>query len=1048
MAQPPQTPRQLLELKGGMNTLLPPDLIPEGSYAYLQNVRRLLGGRIVARTPLGNDLLGSALSAGPNSVTQLNDPYISGSPKWVYVEGTPAGNCYVSVPAGANTHVASGLSGNPISYLPYRPSASPQPWLYASDPTATGVSLLNPTYSGYTGPLSGMFKMRSDGTTYKTGIMEPQVAPTFTPMPPASGPYQVIYRYTYRSGNPQLTGATGATSNPSPESVPRWAGSSTSVIVAGVSNISPTQYLNYITAAGPSHLVMNGQWSADYGGNNQFRTRQLWGNDAYLLSPIQTNNPSDSTFGSAAYPIPDNATVTGIQFQLNWLNENGGALGTLVNCQLAYQGGLIGVQKTPNASSTDIDPGGTFGAGTTIGGQTDSWNASLSASIVNDPTFGVNFQILQGQNTGGGNQLFINVVYVVVYWTVPALPINLTKSTDPQVDTIDIYRMGGALENFTYVGSTPNSGSPPTFTDTLTDAVAALNPVLEFDNFEPFPSIDLPRAGVVNVAANGAITWVSGDVFNIRWLPGTIVLIAGVAYLMYNRPTDNHHMLVYTSTTSSDGIITFGYPPTGSNIPYQIAEPDIAAEPSPVIWGPTPENAGSFMFGLDPLNPGYLVWSKGNNFDSAPDTNRQEICAPSEALQNGTITSELATVFSTERFWLIYPNFSNAIAAVTGTLGQQWIPIQAAATRGLYMRYAIAALGSSIAWRAKDGIYLSKGGGPEQELSGAIYNLFPHGEPEGPQPVVIGDRTVFPPDDTKVAAQTMTFIPGYIFYDYQDTNGNPRTLVYDVAGKGWSVDVTSPVANCHSLPVEVNQILLGCTDGSVRAFDTTGTETGNAIVMTPSLAGGSARTVKRIGAVWLRALLDNVLTWKFWGNRYQTTITGVLPATVGPVTTETGTIFADFTSASTTDVLDLGVELSFPLGSGTWLKEWSPDWTALPEQIAAWRTGMLSYGLKGWLHIPWLRFAYQSPFPLTLTLITDQGQSIVLTVPASGGLPAKYFTWLPPNKFKLIEWTADAGPGATFTVYGQDCECAIKSWGSGGPYTNLHPFRQADGSST
>ena len=286
MAQPPQTPRQLFQLQGGINTLLPPDLVPEGSFCYLQNVRRLLGGRIVARTPLGANLLGGALANGPNSVTRLNDPYnMSG---YALIEGTAIGNVYVNT-----THVASGLSGNPVSYLPYRPPASPQPWVYASDPTATGVSLINPSYSGYSGPLNGMFKMRSDGTTYKTGIMEPQIAPTFGTMPPTSGPYQVIYRYTYRSGNAQVTGATGATSNPSPESVPRWAGSATSVPVAGVSNLTPTQYQNYLPGGGGGG-ILNGQWSSEYGGFNQFRTRQLWGNNSYLLSPIQTQNMSDS----------------------------------------------------------------------------------------------------------------------------------------------------------------------------------------------------------------------------------------------------------------------------------------------------------------------------------------------------------------------------------------------------------------------------------------------------------------------------------------------------------------------------------------------------------------------------------------------------------------------------------------------------------------------------------------------------------------------------------------------------------------------------------
>jgi hypothetical protein len=443
----------------------------------------------------------------------------------------------------------------------------------------------------------------------------------------------------------------------------------------------------------------------------------------------------------------------------------------------------------------------------------------------------------------------------------------------------------------------------------------------------------------------------------------------------------------------------------------------------------------------------------GNNFDSAPDTNRMYVTSPSEPLMNGTITSELSTVFSTERFWLIYPNFSDAVAAVTGTLGQQWTLVQAASTRGLYMRYAIAALANMIAWRAKDGIFLSHGGGPEKEISTSIYNLFPHGEANAPTPVVIGNLTVYPPDDTKPNAQTIALIPGYLFYDYQDTNGNPRTLVYDMEAKGWSVDVTSPVANCHALPVADNQILLGCIDGTVRAFDASGSESEVAIVATASQNGGSARTIKRIGGIFLRALALLPITLQFWFNRYKAPINGFLPATVGPGSAEADYLI-DFTSATGADVLDLAAVFTFPVGSGDWLKEWQTDWTEIPEQIVAWRTGMLSYGLDGWLHIPWLRFAYQSTTDVTLKLITDQGAVAILTIPSSGGQPAKYFTWLPAidlngvsMKFRLLEWVADAG-GTPFTVYGKDIECAIKPWGSSASYQTLRPFLQQAGSTT
>ena len=72
-----------------------------------------------------------------------------------------------------------------------------------------------------------------------------------------------------------------------------------------------------------------------------------------------------------------------------------------------------------------------------------------------------------------------------------------------------------------------------------------------------------------------------------------------------------------------------------------------------------------------------------------------------------------------------------------------------------------------------------------------------------------------------------------------------------------------------------------------------------------------------------------------------------------------------------------------------------PDWTSIPEQIVAWRTGMLSYGLQGWLDTPYLNFAYASTTQVNLTIKTDQGASVTLAIPSSGGVPAKYFTWIP-----------------------------------------------------
>ena len=1010
----PDSPRLIFENQGGMSTVEPPDLLKPGQYAYLQNTRKLLGGRMTARPPLGASLILNSdgrpdvVAAGVTSVTRLNDPYMGGV-GYVLVIGA-AGKMYVNY-GGSTASVATGLSGYPLSFLPYRPAASPRPFEYIADPSMA-VTIPAYTSSGY-GTVAGMLKVRADGTVYKTGIKEPQVAPTIT-VATGTGPNWVTYRYIYRDKN------TGAKSNPSPESVPQ------------IVPQSSTQASYTVDASYATRLIFNGtQYEYNSLAPPQIRTKGI-------ASGTLTDYVQAYGFGLS---VPSGVNIDGVGVSVSWSGQQAGT-GVIQNMALFYQGSILGAVKSPGIQNTQtVTPA-------VQGGGSDPWGAILTPAIVNDPTFGFGVQVLTEQS-GNTNRSFFYVFTVTVYYTTLNSTGTATASTDPQVNTIDVYRQGPGLDNFTYVLSVPNSS--PSFTDTATDLSLATNPILSYENYEPFPSIDLPRSGTCNVGASGAITWVSGDVFNVRWLPGTIVLIAGVAYVLYARPSTNHAMTVYTTSATDTGFISFGYPPTGTGVAWQIAEPDLAAQPSPVIWGPTPDNAGSFYFGLDPNNPGDLVWSIGNNFDSASASNRMYVTSPSEMLMNGTVTSELSTVFSTERFWLIYPNFSDAVAAVTGTLGQQWTLVQSASTRGLYMRYAIASLGSLLGWRAKDGIFLSHGGGPEKEISGQIYNLFPHGQPTAPSSVVIGAYTVYPPDDTKPNAQTITMVPGYLFYDYQDTTGAPRTLVYDMEAKGWSVDITNPVANCHSLPVEANQILVGCVDGSVRAFDNTGTETGTAVIATGSQNGGSARTIKRIGGVFLRALAASAITPTFWKNRYGTLITGTA-ATVGTAAAEADYLI-DFTSATGADVLDLAGVFSFALKSGNWLKEWQPDWTEIPEQIVAWRTGMLSYGLDGWMHIPWLRFAYQSTTNVTLKLITDQGATATLTIPSSGGVPAKYFTWVPPTasgismKFKMMEWVADAG-GTPFTVFGKDIECPIGTWARKSDCPIIRPFRKTDGSTT
>jgi hypothetical protein len=834
-----------------------------------------------------------------------------------------------------------------------------------------------------------MLKIRSDGTTYKQGIMEPQVAPNVTFPGGGTGTTQIYYRYVYRSA------VTGALSNPSPESI------------AGTN-----------AQASPSAVVN----ASDYATKITFNASQY----EYVAPQLRTKggvSPGTTTDWVIAHnfglSIPSGVNIDGVQVDLNWVGQNAGT-GVLSGARLYYLGAGIGTPKLPGIQNQS------YPTDTILGSNGDTWGATLTPAILNDTSFGFGVQITT-QSVGGSDRSFLDSFTITIFYSTQNANITPTASTDPQVNKIDIYRQGGLLTNFTYVGTAPNTTA--VFTDTLSDLAAVNNPQLEFDNYEPFPSIDDPRSGVVNVSAGAVantmnVSWVSGDHFNVRWLPGSDVIIGGVAYTLYNRPSSTTAMVVVLEPSQA-------VPSPGTGLTMEFPEPNLAAEPSPVLAGPTPENAGSFAFGLDPINPGDMVWTKGNNFDSAPDTNRLNITTTNEPLMNYVITAEMTLLFSTDRYWMIYPNFADALSDVTGTAGQQWTPIQSSGTRGLYMRYAIGALGAMCAFRAKDCIAVTMGGGPEQSITDDIYNLFPHSG-STPSPVTIGGQTVYPPDDTKPNAQTIAITPGYIFYDYQDVNGNPRTLCYDIEAKGWTVDVYSPVVNYHSWAIgPVNQILCGCTDGTIRAMVTGGSETGTAVLATRSEDGGSSRVVKRMGGFWLRAVASATITAAFYANRFMTAITGVVAPTMSG-SNEADYLF-DFTAAANADVQDLGVVLSWPLTSGDILAQYQPDWAALPESIIGFKTGQLGYGSGGWKHIEWINLAYSSTQQVTLvmTLIGNQNDSlatITLNFPATAGKQTKQLMWLPFNKFKLVGWTANSS--APFTIFAADSECLLSTWGA------------------
>lgn len=416
--------------------------------------------------------------------------------------------------------------------------------------------------------------------------------------------------------------------------------------------------------------------------------------------------------------------------------------------------------------------------------------------------------------------------------------IQAPYSPDPQVDKCDYYRQDSALANYTYIGTGPNDGLGGTIDgvvyntaiiDELSDLAAAGNQIMQFDDFEPVPSIDLPKSGIVDVS-QGEITWVSGDQFNIRWLPGTVIEIGSptqLAYSLYARPTSVTQMFIPTV-------------PDGTNLVYNIAEPILAAQPLPYLSGPT-DNINYAAAVGDDFRPGTFYWSKGSNLDSWPDTNQLEATDPGEPLNNVILSGGRMVLGSIKRFWVVMANFFNAVATVTGVEGSTFTLQSTSINRGLFIPRCFAVEGGgNIFLRVDDGIHVSQGGlGSQSVTDEVLFPIFPH---EGSTPISITRNgiTIYPPDDSVPEAQKMQIINGYLYWDYQGTDGNPHTLVFDTAAMGWIFDSYSIPATCRATNEgeSVQGTLVGCDDGTVRQLVSTGgVETVTGTIASPAFGG-------------------------------------------------------------------------------------------------------------------------------------------------------------------------------------------------------------------
>jgi len=621
--------------------------------------------------------------------------------------------------------------------------------------------------------------------------------------------------------------------------------------------------------------------------------------------------------------------------------------------------------------------------------------------------------------------------------------VNLPSAAyDTQIDTWDVFRFGGSVTSWRYIGSVASTQA--SFQDDYADEAAQAGDALEFDNFEPWPSIDFPLNAIASTVVGFiAVVTIPSPTLVLRYLPGNLVNLGGQStYTLRKRPTlisGTNYQFEFIECTAG-----FNQGPISDNGQVNIYEPALARQFLPYMWGPD-VNGTVFAVG-DPLRPGTLYFAKGNNPDSAPDAFNMELVPPSEPLMGGLVLDGLSFVASTERWWALYPQPTNPL--------QRYNPVQQPLPRGLAAPYACCTDGSQIYFWAKDGIWSSgKGSLTDEDL----YNLFPHdgtpGEAQTYGPPALA-HTVLPPDYSRAGTFRLTYCNYYLYATYQDSAGNYNTLVYDTRRNAWCVDLYGTQVTRFYHPEQQAGTLLANTTRypELQMADVSGrvsvqTQFSNdldggipVLLATFEDPGGDVRAPKQWGDIFVDSICPSGMTINMMSQGIQVGGTLIVPATAPaarvrqPVSVGGNLVVSSFMGLYFNWTDDFTTQTE-----PTTLFLWQTSFVIQPAQTIQWQTLGTSFGMQGYGHLPQVSMAYISSADVTLQITSYDGQSpLPVTLPNSGGVYVKKLFRVSVNKGQLYAFSATST--APFQIFLEDSEILVGAWQRQDPYAVIKSF--------
>ncbi len=591
------------------------------------------------------------------------------------------------------------------------------------------------------------------------------------------------------------------------------------------------------------------------------------------------------------------------------------------------------------------------------------------------------------------------------------IQVAVVASGDAQVDSIDVERIGGGLNTWTYVGTTTNTTG--NFADTYVSSLISGNQSLETDVFQPFLVTDSPKSGTVNVAGT-FITKVTGDAFNANLAPGTAIRINGIVTQTWAVPGSTSTVQITDNLGAQNGVS------------YKIDEPALYGQPLPVMFGPLEGPTASFVFGLgDSRNPGILYWLNGNDPDSQGQANFLEVTPPSEPLVSGCVWGTTVVVASRSRVFKITPSFTQS--------GNLFIATQIGTISGCYSQWGMCAGKDAVYMVGRDGIYRIDGNSVEY-FSQALWPLWPHdGKPAA------ATNGYNPVDMTQQAYLRLSYADSAIYFHYKDSGGAIVNWKMDADG-GWWHETYSPATLIHyfeELPDSsiTPRMLMGTSDGYIEAasgVQDNGVDV-TCTVRLPSFDNGDPRTLK----LYMDAMteINGTAQMTVGFNRFEIT---QAPVTVGTSTGDRQFAYSNLTSLAAIPIYsDIAVEYVF--SSGTLLYEFSQSLYPQPFYGNIYTTQLKDHGFAGWKQLRYRRVAWLSVAPGTFTIINDDGVTLASqTLASTGGGLQNLFDNLPnAAKGKLLRYSVTSS--TPFVLFPEETFVRIKKWG-GNQFLEVRPF--------